>query len=305
MQNENNAITGNPLEMKKTYPFRVAFLNDIHVGSQYGLMPEDGWVDHYGTKHVPNEGQKIIIGYLKDYAEKCNENKVNHLWIPGDLICGTNYKEAGQYTVNVELEVQKQMAAKVIAEFCEKVPTIEKIFIWKSTGYHGSRDSSVDSNITDILVAKYNLPAEYRGEYSLIDLEYKDYVKRIFITHPTSNATMYPEQAMGKDMLLWEEAVGKGKLPRIDVIIRAHKHNFLEVHKATIRAVQLACWQFFVPYDGAMKNFARWQPDVGSVILMFDEKLRMSTWHYVYDNVLEPRRFLKLITRGVKEACLL
>jgi hypothetical protein len=299
-------IIGTPLEVKKVYPIRVGFLNDIHVGSQFGLFPEGGWTTGYGGRLEANEGQKIIIGYLNDYAEKCNENKVNHLWIPGDLICGSNYKEAGTYVNQIELEEQKEMAARVIADFCAKVPTIERIFIWRSTGYHGSRDSSVDLSVARILKSKYGLPVEYKGEYSIIDLVYNEYRKKIFITHPTSNATMYPEQAMGKDMLLWEEAVGKGKLPHIDVIIRAHKHNFLEVHKATIRAIQLACWQFFVPYDGAMKNFARWQPDVGSVILLFDEKLRMTTFHYIYDNILEPRRFIEVnAPAGVQEKCLL
>ena len=306
VQQRSYTIKGNPLEVNKIYPFRIGFLNDIHVASQFALMPRKGWVDHYGTKHMPNEGQQILNDYLDSYEEECNKNKVNHLWIPGDLIVGSNRIESGQYTVNIELEEQKMMAAQVIADFCKKVPSIEKIFIWKSTGYHGSRDTSVDANIADILKAKHNLPAEYKGEYSIITLEFNGYKKKIFITHPTSNATMYPEQAMGKDMMLWEEGVGKGKLPRIDVIIRAHKHNFIEVHKPTIRAIQLGCWQFFVPYDGAMKNFARWQPDIGSVILLFDENLRMTTWHFMYDNIMEPYRYVDIkIDKDVEETCLL
>ncbi len=58
-------IKGTPLEVKKVYPFRVGFMNDIHVGSQFALCPENGWVTHYGSTIMPNEGQKDYDGIFK------------------------------------------------------------------------------------------------------------------------------------------------------------------------------------------------------------------------------------------------
>jgi len=299
-------IEGSPLKITKTYPFRAASFNDIHVASQFGLTIEKGWVDRYGARHMPNRGQTILNGYVNDYAEKCREFKVNHLWVVGDTVIGQNYYEKGKYVVNIELEEQKMMAAKVISDFVEKVGTIEKVFLWRSTGYHGSYDTSIDKNIADILKAEYNINAEYRGEYSIMRLVYGKFRKNIFITHPASDAVMYPEQAMGKDMMLWQEAVGNKKLPPIDVILRAHKHTAIEVHKPNIRAIQLPCWQWFVPYDSAMKNYARWQPDIGGNIFLFDEQLRMTTYQFIYPNVIEPYRYIDVVLdKGVEEACLL
>ena len=234
------------------------------------------------------------------------------LWVPGDVIAGQNARESGKFIYNIELDEQKSMAAQVIAEFVEKVPSIEKIWIWKGTGYHGSRDTGVELGVATLLRADHGMTgrdgrphAEYKGEYSHVTLKYEEYEKHIFITHHASAAYMYPEQAMGKDMLLYQEGMAQGKLPPVDMIIRAHKHSFIEVHKPSIRSLQLPCWQYFVPYDNAMKNYGRWQPDIGGVIMLFDHKLRSTIWHFTYDNFIDPMRFIDVtISRKDKDSFL-
>lgn len=294
-------VNGKPLRKVRSYPFRACFLNDIHVGGQFGLFPEE-YTDRYGVTYKANDGQMALRSYLMDYAKQCKEFKCNILFIPGDILTGKNSIEGGKFVINIELDEQVSAACMVINEFVQAVGTIEVIYIWKSTGYHGSRDMSVDEAVARKLVADYGLPVDYRGEYSYVDLEYGDYVKKLFITHTASDSTMYPEQAMGKDMMLWQEAVGAKKLPPVHMIIRAHKHFFAEVHKSTIRSLQLPCWQFFVPYDKAMKNFARWQPDIGGVVMLFDEHMRTHVLHFLYPNIQNPERFLRIIhRRGVKE----
>lgn len=298
-------VEGTPLVLERCYPFRVAFLNDLHVGCVFGMFPEK-WTDHYGKPEFPNTGQVALREYLmEDFAEQCRENQVNHLWIAGDVVAGQNRGERGKFISIIELGEQTRAAAQVIADFVNEVPSIEKILIWKGTGYHGSFDSSVEEDVVGWLYRDHDIRADYRGEYSYINLRYGDYDKKIWITHTASGATMYPEQAMGKDMMLWQEAVGQGKLPAVDMIIRAHKHSFIEVHKPSIRATQLPCWQFFVPYDRALQNYSRWQPDIGGVIMLFDDKMRTTVWHFTYDNIIEPGRFINVNIRGVERRSLL
>jgi len=106
--------------------------------------------------------------------------------------------------------------------------------------------------------------------------------------------------------MLYQEAVTQNKLPPVDIIIRAHKHQFIEVHKPSIRALQLPCWQFAVPYEGALQNYAKWQPDIGGVIMLFDHKLRITIWHFIYPNIIDPMRFINISNKyEVKEECLL
>ena len=302
--NGSSIVNGKQLIVKKNYPFRIAWINDIHVGSQYGIFPKK-YIANSGNVVLPNKGQSVLLKYWSEFAEQCKINKVNILSMVGDLVTGQNPKEAGKYVLMIELKEQVACAAKLINDFCEDVGTIEEIWIWKGTPYHDSRDSSLEEQVVDKLISEYNLNVKFFNEYKIINLEYKNNTKTLFVTHPASGGVVYPETAMGRDMLFWQEGVADGKLPKVDMIVRAHKHEFIEVHKASIRALQLPCWQFFVPYDGAMKNFARYQPDIGGVIMLFDDMLRTTVWHFIYPNVIEPQRFLNIqLDKGVAEACL-
>jgi hypothetical protein len=292
--NESILIKADPLKVERIYPYRFGFLNDMHVCSQYGLYPAKGWKDRYGSLLMPNDGQKYLIKKLKAYAQECKENRIHTLLCPGDVAIGSNPKERGKFVMNIELEEQANVAAKVVADFCEQVESIESVIFWAGTGYHGSVDMSIDNDVAKILRADYNIETSFKSEYSYIKLEYNDAEKMIWITHTANDASMYPEQAMGKDMMLYQEAVAQGKLPPVDMIIRAHHHSFIEVHKPSIRALQLPCWQFAQPYDGVLKNFGRFQPDIGSVIMLFDEKLRSTVWHFTYPNLIDPSRFIKI-----------
>jgi hypothetical protein len=273
-------------------------MNDLHVGGQFGLFPNK-WKTKKGNIITPNGGQRILKRYMYDYAKHCREVGISALLCAGDLTAGNNPIEKGEYIIDVGIDEQRAMAVDVITEFCSLVPTINKILLWNGTGYHGSVDTSDEKGIADLLVSR-GLPAEYYGEYSYINLEYEDYKKRLLIMHTASDAAMYPEQAMGKDMLTYQEGVAQGKLDPVDMILRAHKHNCIEVHKPTIRSIQLPCWQFYVPYQDALKQFARYQPDIGSVVMLFDEKLRTTVWHFIYKNVRDPEKYLTVtLNKGI------
>jgi hypothetical protein len=56
----------------------------------------------------------------------------------------------------------------------------------------------------------------------------------------------------------------------------------------------LPCWEFFCPYDGAVKMFSKWQPDIGGAILLADEELRLRPMHFTYDNITDPEKYLTL-----------
>lgn len=300
-------IEEDTLFLEKSYPYRIAFLNDIHAGATYALWPEV-WVTKGGQTIGGNKSQRMLVGYFWEFAKECADNKANVLCIVGDIIAGQNRKELGKYTMTTDIHIQLNACAWLISEFVRRVPTLQKIYIFKGTPYHTSLDTSVEEYLSTLLKRDYDINTDFRNEYAIFTLEHKGKKKKLFVTHPASAATMYPEQAMGKDMMLWQEAVGNKKLPPVDFIIRAHKHMFAEVHKAKIRAIQLPCWQFFVPYDTAMKNYARWQPDIGGVLLLFDQKLRTTVWHFLYDNIIDPTVF-ETITLGdpeyrVKQECL-
>ena len=297
-------VEGDLLELTHKYPFRIGFMNDLHIGAQQGIFPE-GFVDGYGRKIKLNGGQKILWKYLNEYIGEMNKNKINTFIIVGDLIAGKNYKEGGAYIMNVELPQQEKACAFLIAYVCKKVPTITNVFMFRGTPYHGSRVGQVENNVAGILALKYDIKPKYLGEYTYLTLKYGKHKKVIWIAHPATGATMYPEMAMGRDIGHFLQAQATGKLTKVDMIIRAHKHEYISLHKSSIRSIILPCWQFFCPYDNAIKWYSKWQPDIGGVILLADDELRLRPWHFTYPNVPDPKRFLTLTHKndpyGVKK----
>lgn len=293
----NVVIKGSPLKLTHNYPFRIGFISDLHVGAQHGIFPPN-FVDVYDKLHELNKGQKILWKYFEDFMERLRENKVNVLVVLGDVVGGQNWKEHGAYMMMTEMEIQTDACAFLLKTVTERVPSIEKIMLFKGTPYHGSRDVVIENVVANKL-GRMGINAEYRGEYSYIILKYGENEKVLWVAHPATGATVYPETVLGRDIGQFLQAYGMGKLPKVDMIIRAHRHEFMELHKSSIRYMVLPCWEFYVPYDKAVEWFAKWQPDIGGAILLADEQCRIRPWHFTYPNVVNPQRFITV--RSEKE----
>ena len=285
------------LILKHEYPFRLATFQDVHIGSQMALWHED-IMDRYGNRIVPNEGQKILWSYLEHYIGVLKKLKIKVLLCPGDMIAGTNPKEYGRYMLPIDLNSQVEACAWIINYIAERVPSLEQVMLWRGTPYHGSRDVELIEMLETILYKDYGIQATYNGPYSYLVFE-RDGKKKVFwIGHPATEAVVYPETAMGRDIMFFQQKYGEGKLPKVDLIIRAHKHEYIELHKASMREILLPCWQFFVPFDRAVKWYPKYQPDIGGVTILLDEELRIRPWHWIYPNIVDPLRFIKIKADG-------
>jgi len=215
MHNNTVVVNGESLEIKKNYPFRIGLTSDLQTGCQYGLAPKT-YTDKDGVLHTVdlNNGQKQLLKDWNKFADECNENKINYLWIPGDLIGGQNPIERGKYMMDIDLTTQVNMAVQLIEDFVKKVPSIKEVWIWRGTPYHGSRDMSIEESVSDKLNNR-GVKSKYHSEYSFITLEYNNRQKHIFITHPAADASLYPEAAIGRNLRLYQEKMAQGKLPPI------------------------------------------------------------------------------------------
>ena len=296
MSEESIVLNGDNLTLTHTYPFRIGLMSDIHIGAVHSIFPK-GFKDPYGAPYGLNPEQEKLWEYFEDFLTQLNKCKINTLIILGDLIAGKNRIEGGVYMMNVDLEIQKKACVFFIQHITETVPSIEKILIFRGTPYHGARESSIEESITDKLKSE-GINAKFMGEYSYLKLQHNGYEKVLWLAHPATGATIYPEMAMGRDIGHFLQAYAEGKLPKVDMIIRAHKHEFMELHKSTIRYMILPCWQCYVPYDQAVKWYSKWQPDIGGAILLADDHLRLRPWHFTYPNIVTSKRIRKLTQAG-------
>jgi len=266
---KEDILSANPIEVKKTYPYRIGVFSDMHVGSIFAI-----------TNNPITSHQKKLLEAWNSYIDFCNEWKINHAWIVGDLILGNDFRSRGRFTSIPFIPNQIRAVSELLIDFANKVPSLNGIYIWGGTPYHDSEDTLIEETVVDKLNSA-GVKATYKGEYTILTLKYNNLKKKLFITHPTS-ASSRPENALGRIMSEWQEKVGQGKLPPIDMIVSAHKHEYVEVHKTSIRALQLPAWQLFTPYDSALKYFAKYQPDIGGTVITYDDHMRSHPMHYTF-----------------------
>jgi hypothetical protein len=262
-------IESNSITITKNYPLRIAAIADPHTGSIFSPI-----------LNPITQTQKKLNKIWDKYVNACNDPDFlpNVLFVVGDVIAGTSFKDRGKYLCIPTIDGQIDASVELITDFVKKVPSIKKVYVWGGTPYHGSIDTTVEKTFTTGLRAE-QIDAKYMHEYTLFKLEHGEYKKTLLVMHPTSSSSA-PETALGLLMRQCQEKIAQGKLPPLDMTITAHKHEFVEVHKSSIRALQLPAWQLFVPYDGALKNIGKYQPDIGGVIITYDDKLRSIPHHF-------------------------
>jgi UDP-2,3-diacylglucosamine pyrophosphatase LpxH len=304
---KNVVLNGNKVTISTTYPFRIGLISDLHIGAQHGIFPPD-FSDAYGLGYKLNGGQIKLWEYLNQFIGKLKEFKINTLIVLGDVIAGKNVKELGTYIIGTDLKMQKDAAVEVLGYICKNVPTIQKVILLRGTPYHGARDMPVEEAVADGLTIKYKVNASYAGEYMFLDLKYNGKKKTLWLAHPATGASVYPETTLGRDIGMFLQAYATGKLPKVDMIIRAHRHEFIELHKSSIRYMVLPCWQFYVPYDKAVEWYSKWQPDIGGAILLADDEMRLRPLHFVYPNIVDPEKYITFNSKNdpykVEEKCL-
>jgi len=252
----------------------IALLADLHVGCRYAVFPED-FVSEEGNNlsATMNDMQVKLLEYFKHYVQVCNDLNVDSVFLVGDLIAGTNPSEQGRLMVTTNLNEQKEACIKLLEPLCKG----RKVGVWSGTRYHDSLTYRTEQDIAR------HFKGKFFGEIANVRLVPSNRVASI--SHHGHSAIIYPETAFGRDMTFYLESMALGKLPKIDIIIRAHLHRWCYIHRYKIHYVSLPCFQGFVPYPRAVKYFGKLQPDIGGAILFIDEEDRIRVWHYLYPNI--------------------
>ncbi len=270
--NHNRKITN-------IYQRIIALVSDLHVGSIYGLFPEN-YVMRDGNTIGLNEGQKKILGYFKDFVKTCKDFKTDTVFIVGDIISGVNWKELGRAMLPCDMDEQIKACAELLKLFGKEV----KLCVWGGTPYHNSRELSAEEKLVDTL-KKDGYNSQYMGQVTVCRLISEPKERLAFVAHEASSSMMYPETSMGRDIMFFLEGRALEKLPKIDIVIRGHRHSWCHIHKSDIHYIQLPCWEAFTPYKNAIINYAKFQPDIGGAIMFLDDAARCRVFHYLYPNV--------------------
>jgi len=261
------------VRLQHDYDRVIALVADLHIGSRYGLCPEE-WIIKDANRVVGSYrplGEHLkILEHWKDYTKTVRRLKIDSVFIVGDTVAGKNWFESGGMSVTPEITEQVEYATKLLEPLCKN----KKVGVWSGTAYHESKDYKVHKSIAESLDGTFfNAIANVKLIPS----------KRVAnIAHHQSSAVVYPTTVMNRDMMFAKEAEALGKIIKTDVIIRAHKHLWYHLHSASGHYVSLPCWEAFVPYERAVRWYFKWQPDIGGAVLFLDTEGRIRVWHFTY-----------------------
>jgi len=253
----------------------IAFISDLHIGSRYAICP-DKFKTSEGVWLIPSHGQATLNDGFKAFIKKCNEMKVDTVVVNGDTLDGQNIAENGMGLSTSNLDEQVDMAIEVLRPILNG----KKLLMLSGSGYHKSvRGMNPEKAVCDDL-GQYCQSSTWLGPVANIRFSPS---KKVFnIHHGYTGSVIYREMVLAREGLFTKWAEGSGKLPRIDVVVRGHLHNFIYIHENDLHLLQLPCWKAFEPSKITLKLYAKMQPDIGGCIVLIDNNDRMVVHHYLY-----------------------
>lgn len=256
----------------------LLLLSDIHAGSPYAVCDNHPIYVEVGNETMeirPNKGQLELYKhwqYMEKMATKFNVDTVVNL---ADSVDGTNYYEGGRRLMTPDLEVQKDLAVRLLKPLVRG----RKYVSVSGTKYHESLDSKVHREISQRLegAAKMCLFLGVTGIVTLPEIN-----KKMSLAHQASSAMLYTATMADRELIYWNVAEARDQLPHIDWMIRGHLHKFYHLDNGREHFLQLPCWKTYYPIKNSTRMIGRYQTDIGFSILQFDEAGRSTLKNFVY-----------------------
>jgi hypothetical protein len=256
----------------------IAALSDLHLFSRYALFPPS-FKTTEGMEILASPGQLEIWNHYLKYVETCIRDQVDTVLVVGDTIHGQNYIERGTLLVSADLDEQVDMGVTVLDLLVNPVGLPKrKLIMFGGSGYHKStKGHNPEKDICD------RLSGIWKG--SIANLQFAPCKKVFNIQHGESAAYIYREMLMGREMMFMKYAEATNKIPKIDVMVRGHWHNFIYIHEKDTHMIQLPCWIAYEPSKPYLKSYGKMQPDIGGCILYLDDADRLRVWHFTMNEI--------------------
>lgn len=239
-------------------------MSDLHAGSAFGLLhPEsDDTSNEEHPKPVTlNDAQAYLYNCWKHLLANLPA-KLDMTIVDGDTIDGENPKEHGLYVTLNKKSDQAACAFKLLDPIRSRT---HRFYIIKGTPYHEGRASEAIEGMAVALNATrfpggrrtgYRLWAEIGG-------------KTINAAHHQTRGFIYPAGGADRTALFSAAATDTGRLPRADVIIRAHNHIKRAVHAYGRWVVMNPAWKLLTPWAERTMEETRAElySDLGAVLI--------------------------------------
>jgi hypothetical protein len=202
-------------------------------------------------------------------AEIGDLRPIHTLVVNGDAIDGKGEKSGGTELLTTDRKIQTDMAAEAI-----KLVGAEKVYIIKGTRYHTGDEEDWEEVLAD------KVGAVHCGYHEWISCEGVIFDFRHFVSGsaiPHGRTTSLSRAQLWN--ALWAD---RGMQPQAHVIVRSHRHFYINHEEATFRLINTPAMQMWTKFGSAIIDGTN---DIGFVV--FD----CEKGEYKCHPVLMPMRF--------------
>jgi hypothetical protein len=224
---------------------RIVFIGDVHIGSNYAILPEDYKNPEDGSVFVPNKWQKKLYNEWCKLAEKLSP--VDIIVLMGDLVDGSQRRENWG-----TLKIQNIMTqADCFIKMFINTWKWNELYVVRGTDYHVTAQGvHIDEYIASQLRATKPGGGVDVEKFSADDIQLIVGRRTFHIAHhvPYSSVPHYRLTPMARQLWLlklYDEYFGK-----VDFVIRAHVHyHIFGGFGDMILGLTTPAWQLPTPWQ--------------------------------------------------------
>lgn len=240
---------------------RIVFISDVHVGSNYAILPDDAKNPEDGSPIPQNRWQAELYRHWCSLAEKLSP--VDVIILCGDLVEGPQTKEKFG-TLKIQ-NIQHQ--AQVFVDMFKNTWRWRRLYAVRGTDYHVA---ATGVHVEEWIAEKLGAEKVDGSRYSSTDLLLQINKRTIHVAHHlgVSQVPHYRFTPLAREM--WLGKLFDDYFGKVDFVVRGHVHYHLYARIEDLMvAFTVPSWQLPTPYARKRTVFGS-NPSIGLVELEID-----------------------------------
>lgn len=248
---------------------KLCIVSDTQCGSIYGLLPP-GFLTAEGVEKILNAGQRYLWDCWLDFGQRTKEFKPDAIIFNADAIDGRQRKQEGT-ELSLNLVSDQVRAAIQCLKVLKKSAPNAKWYFTRGTAYHVGQAGQDEEEVARALGGE-KYPSVGTGVY-VREVLWLD-VEGVIIEaahHIGVSQGFYRLTQLDKEMQ-WSAMAAKDEtkgIPKADLLIRSHVHNFQHAEHASKQGLVTPCWQLQTTFMRKNSTY-RMLPDIGGVFIEVD-----------------------------------
>jgi hypothetical protein len=252
---------------------RGVVVSDTQCGSIYGMLPPFLETSENIVK-PQNAAQVYLWDCWEHFSIRSGEFDPDFIVFNGDGIDGGQEAQKGT-ELSLPMKFDQKRAFVATMQFLMKSCPNAKLYAVQGTEYHEMKGAEALEDAMQVLGAQ-----QYRGAGTgifckeVLDLDVEGTLFN-FAHHISVNSGFYRATAADREgqwSAMTAKDASKG-IPKADIVIRSHVHNFIHVEHASKHIIQTPAWQLQTRFMRKHSVY-RMLPDIGGIHVSVDPTAR-------------------------------